>query len=138
VVAVALAAVVLGAQGNAMRGGAYEAATITGPCSATIAGRNVASLSTGAGARAISVRRTATVAVTMRASRVMTRLQIFVALGTNRVKIKDRSFAAATSWSEPVAVAPYAAYGAGLYKVSGVGTGPGGFRCTGAALVRIS
>ena len=111
------------------------AAGITGPCSATIAGRNVASLSTGARSGAVHVRKDSTVAVTMSAGRQMTHLKVRLHFAGFSWTVKDKPISS-NSWAESVDVNSYATYGIGLYLVEGWGNGPG-VSCSGDALVAV-
>jgi hypothetical protein len=113
------------------------AAGITGPCTATIGGTDVAGLSTGPTSKAVVVKQGDDVVVTMRAGRPMNHLKITLSFsglnGTVTIEDKDIS---SSSWSETVEVDRYAKWGKGLYLVKGESTG-NGFSCSGAALVEV-
>ena len=111
------------------------AASISGPCTATIAGENAAGLGTGAGSTPVDVEKGSDVVVTMQATQPMTHLTVSLTFAGISWDVKDKNISD-TSWSEAVAVDDYAKYGKGLYLVTGTSSG-NGFTCTGAALVNV-
>ncbi len=110
-------------------------AEITGPCSATINGENVAGRSTGATADAIEVEKDSRVPVSMSASTPISQLEVEIEFGGFAWTVHDEP-TSGTSWSKDVDVDRYAKYGIGLYKVSGSSAGAG-IACSGSALVLV-
>lgn len=110
-------------------------ATSEGPCTVSIAGENVGSRSVGATSDPIIVPDDRPLSVTMRAERPITRLKVELEFAGIRWTVHDRP-STGTAWASEVPVDDYAAYGLGLYKVIGSGTGPG-IDCNGAALVEV-
>ncbi len=110
-------------------------AEIEGPCQATIAGRNVAALDTGARGEPIVVAEDARVPVSMSSARPITRLKVELEFGGVAWTVHDAP-TEGTSWARVVNVADYSKYGVGLYKVVGRSEGQG-FTCAGAALVEV-
>lgn len=110
-------------------------AGISGPCEATIGGKNVADLSTSPTASAVKVKKNGNVLVTMRSTGQMTHLKITLNFAGTSWTVKNKDISS-NSWAESVAVDDYAKYGVGLYLVEGVGTGTT-FSCTGDGLVEV-
>lgn len=110
-------------------------ARVTGPCLAEIATEDARSLFTGARDEAVPVDRNSLVPVRMTSERPMTRLKVELEFAGVRFTVHDRP-TTGTSWASEVPVDDYAAYGLGLYKVIGSGTGLG-IDCNGAALVEV-
>jgi len=110
-------------------------ATITGPCSASIAGQDVAGRDTGALSDAIPVSKERPVSVTMRSDQPITHLKVEIEYAGLRWAVQDRP-SSGNSWASEVRVDDYAIYGLGLYKIVGTSTGAG-FSCEGAALVTV-
>jgi hypothetical protein len=110
-------------------------AGITGPCSASIAGTNVASYGTGATDKAITVGHDSSVPVVLSASGRLTHVRITMEFAGFSWVVKDKTVSTPV-YRDTIPVKDYATYGVGLYKVKGVGTGPG-LSCSGSALVRV-
>jgi hypothetical protein len=110
-------------------------ATIEGPCTATIAGQNVADRGTSATSDPITVAEDSKVRVTMASARQITQLKVELEFAGIRWTVYDEPTSGRT-WSKEVAVDDYATYGVGLYKVIGSSSGPG-LSCSGAALVKV-
>ncbi|MEI8105382.1 MAG: hypothetical protein WCH31_06040 [Actinomycetes bacterium] len=110
-------------------------AGITGPCSATLAGTNVGTFGTGATDKPIVVAHDASVPLVMSASGQLTHVKISLAFAGFSWVVKDKTVSTPV-YRDTIPVKDYAAYGVGLYKVTGTGTGPG-LVCNGSALVRV-
>jgi hypothetical protein len=110
-------------------------AGLSGPCTATIGGKNVADLETGPTSTPVKVKENDRVIVTMSSSRQMNHLEITLNFAGSGVTVKDKDISS-NSWAESVPVDDYAKWGVGLYLIEGVGTGTG-FSCTGDALVEV-
>jgi len=128
----ALTAVGLAALGLAV---ATAGADISGPCSASLAGTNVAGHSTGATGKPIVVGHDSSVPIVMSASGQLTHVKIQLEFAGISWVVKDKAVKTPV-YSDTIPVKDYATYGVGLYKVSGVGSGPG-LSCSGSALVRV-
>jgi hypothetical protein len=111
------------------------AANISGPCTASINGVNVAGLGTGAASDAVLVKEKSKATVTMAAASAISHLKIQIEFAGFRWTVKNEP-TTGKSWSRAVNVDDYATYGVGLYKVSGASTGAG-LACSGAALVKV-
>jgi hypothetical protein len=111
------------------------AATIEGPCTAEIAGQDIAGRDVGATSDAIVVSRDRPVSVTMSSEQPIQRLKVEIEFSGIRWTVHDRP-STGTSWASEVPVDDYATYGLGLYKVVGSSVGQG-FTCSGAALIEV-
>lgn len=111
------------------------AATIEGPCEATIAGEDVVARDTFARSDAISVPQTGAVAVTMTAERPIDRMTLDIEFAGIRYTAHDEPTTVPSS-TGIVPVDEYARYGIGLYKIVGTATGEG-FTCEAVALVDV-
>ena len=127
VTTVALAAIALPA--------ATANAGISGPCSASLAGTNVAGSGTGATAKPIVVGHDSSVPIVMSASGQLTHVRIELQFAGISWVVKDKVVRTPV-YRDTIPVKNYARYGVGLYKVSGVGSGPG-LSCSGSALVKV-
>jgi hypothetical protein len=109
-------------------------ATMTGPCSATVNGEDVATRSASSPGDAIDVGDADEVVVQARSSS---------AIGTYRIQLEyagirwtvAKGESSDNTWSRSVKVDDYARYGAGIYRVHGVSDG--GSSCDGAVLVDV-
>jgi len=110
-------------------------ATIDGPCTATIAGQNVADRETNATSDPITVAEGSNVPISMSAARPITHLEVELEFAGIRWTVYDEP-TTGRSWSKVVDVDDYATYGVGLYKVIGSSSGPG-LSCSGEALVEV-
>ncbi|HUP84376.1 MAG TPA: hypothetical protein VM143_01795 [Acidimicrobiales bacterium] len=110
------------------------AAEVSGPCRGTIKGVDVASRSSTRPSDAIEVSRTENIAVAATSTSDIDRYKIQLTFAGVRWTVA-KGAAEANSWNKNVNVKPYARYGVGLYKVSGISSGAAS--CTGAALVRV-
>ena len=108
---------------------------VSGPCSATLAGTNVATRGTGATAKPIVVGHDALVPIVLSAQGQLTRVRISVEFAGISWVVKDRAVNTPV-YRDTIPVKNYARYGVGLYRVSGTGTGAG-FSCTGSTLVKV-
>lgn len=111
------------------------AATIDGPCQASIAGVNVKDQGTDATSDAIPVEEGSTIRVSMSAAKPIEQLTVELEFAGFRWTVHDRP-TTGTSWTSMIDVSDYATYGVGLYKVVGSSTGSG-LSCSGAALVDV-
>jgi len=111
------------------------AATIEGPCEATVAGQDVVARDTFARSDAISVPQTGAVAVTMTAERPIDRLKLEIEFAGIRYTAHDEPTTVESS-TGVVPIDEYATYGIGLYKIVGTATGQG-FTCEAVALVDV-
>jgi hypothetical protein len=111
------------------------AATIEGPCEATVAGQDVVARDTFARSDAISVPQTGAVAVTVTADRPIDRLRLEIEFAGVRYTAHDEPTTVPSS-TGVVPVDEYATYGIGLYKIVGTATGQG-FTCEAVALVDV-
>jgi len=122
---------------TALAAAAPAAASIAGPCNASVAGVNVANRSGTAAGDAIHVQKNAIVPVTMGWSSGISHLKITVSMAGFHWTVTDQA-ASGTSWARSVDVGKYAKWGAGLYQVTGVSTGKvAGTQCSGTALVKV-
>jgi hypothetical protein len=108
---------------------------ISGPCSASLAGANVAARGTGATAKPIVVGHDASLPIVMSAAGRLTHVRISLEFAGISWVVEDRTVTTPV-YVDTIPVKDYATYGVGLYKVSGTGTGPG-LSCSGSALVRV-
>jgi hypothetical protein len=123
------------AVGLALAAAPVAAATIDGPCKASIAGVSVADRGTSATSDAITVANDAKVRVSMSAAKPIDQLKVSIEFAGLSWTVHDRP-TSGTSWSSIVNVDDYAKYGVGLYKVVGSSSGSG-LSCSGAALVKV-
>lgn len=110
-------------------------AAIEGPCTATIAGQDVASWQTGPLDDALTVDRDSLVSVTMSSGRPLVRLKVELEFAGVRWTVHDRP-ATGTTWASEVPVSDYGVYGMGLWKVVASSEGRG-FACAGTALISV-
>lgn len=110
-------------------------AGIVGPCSASIAGEGVRLAGTGARDQAIVVAKDASVPIVMTAAGTISHVRVTLAFAGFSWTVKDTAVGSSV-YRGTIPVKDYARYGVGLYKVSGVASGPG-VSCTGTALVRV-
>ena len=108
---------------------------VSGPCSATFAGANVADRGTGATSSPITVGHDASVPIVMSTSGRLTHVRITIEFAGFAWVVKDKAVSTPV-YRDTIPVKDYATYGVGLYKVEGQGTGPG-LSCTGGALVKV-
>ena len=108
---------------------------ISGPCSASLAGTDVASRGTGATDKPIVVAHDASVPIVMSASGQLTHVRITIEFAGFSWVVKDKTVKTPV-YRDTIPVKDYARYGVGLYKVSGTGSGPG-LSCSGSALVKV-
>ena len=109
-------------------------ATMTGACSATVNGQDVATRSASSPGDAIDVGNADEVVVQARSSSP---------IGTYRIQLEyagirwtvAKGDSTDNTWSRSVKVDDYARYGAGIYRVHGVSTGGGS--CDGVVLVDV-
>lgn len=109
-------------------------ASMSGPCSGTVNGQDVAPRSASSPGDAIDVGNADQVVVQARSSSP---------IGTYRIQLEyagirwtvAKGESSDNAWSRSVKVKDYARYGAGIYRVHGVSTGGGS--CDGAVLVDV-
>ncbi len=109
-------------------------AQVTGGCSATIAGSDVAAAHNAR--NAITVGADDTVVVSGTAPGPITGYKVFMTFGPARVQVADGTVTdGGNTWTSTVNVADYATYGVGLYRIEGETTGT---PCTGWAYVKVT
>lgn len=130
--AVAVAAVAV--LGTAVVAARPAGAQVTGGCSSTIDGVDVA---TAHNARdAIAVKASDTVVVSGTAPGPISGYQVYMAFGPTRFQVADDTVTdGSTTWSSTVDVADYAVFGVGLYRIEAETTGT---ECTGWAYVKVT
>jgi hypothetical protein len=133
--AVALSALLALAALAALAAPPDAAARIDGPCTAAIAGQNVAERDTGPFDDPIEVEDDAPTSVVMTSEQPITRLKVEIEFSGMRWTVQDRP-TTGNRWASEVPVDDYAVYGIGLYKVIGSSYGEG-FECSGAALIDV-
>jgi hypothetical protein len=109
-------------------------ATMTGPCTATVNGEDVASRSASSPGDAIDVGNADQVVVDARASSPIGKYRIEMEYAGIRWTVA-KGESNDNTWTKSVKVDDYARYGAGLYRVHGVSTD--GVSCDGVALVDV-
>lgn len=115
-------------------GASMAGAQISGPCTATMNGANVNSISTSGSA--LQVPSNGSVSINFQSTGPITGHEVFLEfIGGIKWKVASGSDDG-NSWSDSVAVANYAKYGVGLYRVTGQTQGGGA--CSGAAFVRVT
>jgi hypothetical protein len=110
-------------------------ASVTGPCTAQIAGRDASSLQTGPLEDGITVDRDSLVPVSMSSERPLTRYQVDLEFAGVRFTVHEGP-TEGTRWSSEVAVDDYGVYGMGLWKIVASTEGDG-FTCEATALVNV-
>jgi hypothetical protein len=111
------------------------AAEVVGPCTAEIAGQDMATLMTGPLDEALTVGRDSLVSVTMSSERPLTLLQVELEFAGVRWMVHDRPVTG-TTWASEVPVEDYGLYGMGLWKVVTSSEGRG-FTCEAEALIEV-
>jgi hypothetical protein len=109
-------------------------ATVTGSCSGTINGVDVAPLSSSDPGDAVDVKSDEDITVSATAPGGIDRYKIKLEFAGIKWTV-GKGTADDDSWSKVVNVSDYARYGVGLYRVHGVSTGAAS--CTGSALVNV-
>jgi len=109
-------------------------AQVTGNCSSTIAGTDVAPLSATDSSNRVTVVEHSAIVVTMTADVPLDHYRIDIEFADQRFTAKEAD-TGDTSWSNSINVDDYARYGAGVFKVLGVSIKGGGVVCTGVAFV---
>jgi hypothetical protein len=110
-------------------------AEVTGPCTAKINNVDVASVNSHNSSEAIKLDRNAVVPVSTESTGLITTYKVQMSFAGIKWTVA-KGTANGNSWSKTVNVKTYSRYGTGLYKVTGVSSGPGA--CSGAALVKIT
>ena len=110
-------------------------ASITGPCTAEIAGQDATPLRTGPLEDALTVDRDGLVSVTMSSERPLARLQVELEFAGIRWTVHDRA-TDGTRWASEVPVDDYGVYGMGLWKVV-ASTEGSEFTCEATALISV-
>ena len=117
--------------------GAAALAEVDGPCTATLAGVDVATRSSSNAKQAIVVGENDQIQATMAAQAGLSSHRIQLEFAGFRWTVSEDTDNGAAQAVESVNVADYARYGAGLYKVVGSADLVNGQSCTGAVLVRV-
>lgn len=115
-------------------GSTPAAASMTGPCTATVNGSDVGALSASSPSSAIRVEKSDTLSAQAQSSGSVGSYRIQLEYAGIRWTVA-KGEADNNSWSRDVKVADYARYGAGLYRVHGVSTGAAA--CDGSVLIRV-
>jgi hypothetical protein len=110
-------------------------ATLTGPCTATLAGRDMASMLVGPLDDAHRVSRNSLLSVTMTSERPIARFRVELEFAGVRWTVHDQRVSG-TRWASEVPVEDYGVYGMGLWKVVTKSEG-NGFTCEAEALVDV-
>lgn len=111
------------------------AATVRGPCTAELAGRDMGPMFTGAFDDPLTVDRNSLVSVTMESERPLTRLLVELEFAGVRWTVHDRRVTG-TRWASEVPVEDYGVYGMGIWKVVTKSEGAG-FTCEATALIEV-
>ena len=119
----------------ALASAAPAAATVRGPCTAELNGRDMAPLFAGALDDPVTVGRDSLVSVTMESERPLTRLLVELEFAGVRWTVHDRPVTG-TRWASEVPVQDYGVYGMGIWKVVTKSEGAG-FTCEAAALIEV-
>jgi len=114
---------------------AAAGAVISGPCTGTIKGEDVAPLSASDPKDAIEVGAKEDVVVGATSQQQIDRYAVQLEFAGVHWTVAEGTVDG-TSWSRTVNVSDYARYGAGLYRIHGVSEGAAA--CDGAALVKVS
>ena len=109
-------------------------AEVAGDCTATMAGRDVAPLSSSKPSDAIKVNSRSQIVAGASSAAPIDGYRVQLAMGGFKWTIATGG-ASGNSWSRSVSVKKYAIHGVGLYKVIGTSVGAG--TCSGAVLVRV-
>jgi hypothetical protein len=113
---------------------ARAGAEVSGGCTASLKGQDVAPLSSSNPSQAIDVTAKEQLVAASTSSAPITGYKVQLELGGFRWTVA-KGAASGNSWQRAVSVEDYASHGAGLYKVIGSSTGPGA--CSGAVLVNL-
>jgi hypothetical protein len=111
-------------------------ATVSGPCTAEIAGQDISGFFTGALDDPLVVTKEAPLSVTMRAQRPVSRYKVEIEWAGIPIVVQDRG-TSGPFWASEVKVDDYAVYGIGLYKIVATSEGQDGLICTAEALVSV-
>jgi hypothetical protein len=114
--------------------GAPAGASMSGPCSATVNGQDVAPLSASSPGDAIDVGESDTIQVQAQSSGEIGSYRIELEYAGIRWTVA-KGDATDNQWSRSVEVDDYARYGAGLYRVHGVSEGAAS--CDGSVLINV-
>jgi hypothetical protein len=110
-------------------------ADLIGPCTAELAGRDMAPMLTGALDDPLAVERHSLLSVTMASERPISRLKVELEFAGVRWTIHDRAVGE-RQWASEVPVEDYGVYGMGTWKVVTTSEGRG-FSCEAAALIAV-
>jgi hypothetical protein len=110
-------------------------ADLLGPCTAELAGQDMAPYLTGPLDDAMTVNRHSLLSVTMSSERPISRYTVELEFAGIRWTVHDR-VVDATEWASEVPVEDYGVYGMGLWKVVTTSEGRG-FSCEAAALIQV-
>ena len=110
-------------------------AEVSGGCTATLAGQNVAPLSSTKASDAVDVNASDQIVAGATSAAPIDGYKVQLEMGGFKWTVA-KGAANGNSWSRAVSVSKYASHGVGLYKVIGTSTGAGA--CTGAVLVNVN
>lgn len=113
-------------------------AELTGACTATLNGVNVATLNSGNRANDIRVSQNATIPVVFTTTSGFASHQLQLEFAGRGWPISQKADNGAKQFTEQANVAQYAQYGVGLYKLIGVGALADGTSCSGAATIDVA
>ena len=119
----------------ALAASSQAGATLLGPCTAELNGREMAPMLTGATDDGLTVNRNSLVSVTMSSERPITRYKVELEFAGVRWTVHDRA-GTGTEWASEVPVEDYGVYGMGLWKVVTKSEGRG-FACEATALIEV-
>jgi hypothetical protein len=110
-------------------------ANVVGPCTAELAGRDMAPMFTGPRDDALAVKRNSLVSVTMESERPIARFKVELEFASVRWTVRDGPVGA-RRWASEVPVEDYGVYGMGIWKVVTTSEGRG-FSCEAAGLIAL-
>ena len=119
----------------ALTGAQRASADLLGPCTAELAGQDMAPMLTGPLDDPLPVKRHSLLSVTMASERPITRYQVELEFAGVRWTVHDRAVGA-KQWASEVPVEDYGVYGMGIWKVVTTSEGRG-FSCEAAALIAV-
>jgi hypothetical protein len=120
---------------SALAAAPQASADLLGPCTAELAGRDMAPMLTGPLEDPLTVNRNSLLAVTMASERPITRFKVELEFAGFRWTVHDRAVGE-RQWASEVPVEDYGVYGMGIWKVVTTSEGRG-FACEAAALIAV-
>jgi hypothetical protein len=120
---------------TALAAAPQASADLLGPCTAELAGRDMAPMLTGALDDPLTVKRHSLLSVTMASERPISRYTVELEFAGVRWTVHDR-VVSERQWASEVPVEDYGVYGMGIWKVVTTSEGSG-FSCEAAALIAV-